>query len=942
MCVRKNAMLDWENQTVFKDVVLGYINVPKAVVDKLIDHKIFQRLQDVAQTGMETLYPGATHNRFCHSVGVYHLAKMAFRCFQKNVQRQHGAEIYEQVAGNHASCERVWNRWCFLFETAALLHDCGHSPLSHSLEFLYDVNYPAKSCDRLLYDLFQGSPNFQDNFYRRKKGETGQDLQKACGAPHERMSAYFLVHQDGYRAALGELIRDQLLHFDAVHPELEGAAPEYGEAAFFSDLEFMVRAIIGCPYDEDSHFWGEEEAHRETVYQLRNCIINLLHGTIDVDNIDYSIRDASSSGYKSAQVDYERLLKAETIALSYDHREEGLALRQEPFDHSLLLTSFVSDQVEDGKLELVLSGSATLLVEWDGDGEESQAGFSVTGVMLEDGENFGDREYQRVLHLQPGSSAHLLLCSGVLRITPRDSDEEEGAQVYIRSEKLSGVIHGFVFTGNRPAQSPGGGGEDLDTRIRRGKLRISPALHKSALSVIQGALDATNFESRWIYSHHVTTYNNNFLSVFLLEMCAEYYFEKSYENLLKRLDQILMAYPRFLGGPAGSVNPQIVGLQLARAKKELNTVCRKLESGVDDYPDLKNPELPDTLPHFSSTSNLEIYSLLLEAVCKLCRPMPLSENESEFHQRMRNRPCATLVEIVRALRRLPTEFRQRKPPQPWEREAFDENRRWVVEFNDCTMGMETMKALLGMPEWQVINGQRFFRTSDSTLRSMYHNLEQNATEEDRENHRDLMAAIHQAESRRYLKTMWKSHAEFHFYIHGWKRSWLEREEGALSLVQRLFNVQDAPQDPKNGDILYVYFSDEYVKRYGQANQLWAEIKKNFHLDILAYVPQKIRHKELRGDRTYVVWKNRIVTLSDIDIRSGSAPGEQYFYLYYQMSEEGEELDVCAFMDFLRERLIQLESGKPSSNDYANTTPVAKETSPKPGETAGDHKTEDHL
>ena len=167
-------------------------------------------------------------------------------------------------------------------------------------------------------------------------------------------------------------------------------------------------------------------------------------------------------------------------------------------------------------------------------------------------------------------------------------------------------------------------------------------------------------------------------------------------------------------------------------------------------------------------------------------------------------------------------------------------------------------------------------------------------------------------------------------------------QSGVNLVLRLFNVQDAPQDPKNGDILYVYFSDEYVKRYGQANQLWAEIKKNFHLDILAYVPQKIRHKELRGDRTYVVWKNRIVTLSDIDIRSGSAPGEQYFYLYYQMSEEGEELDVCAFMDFLRERLIQLESGKPSSNDYANTTPVAKETSPKPGETAGDHKTEDHL
>ena len=104
---RPKSYLDWDNQTVFKDAVLGYISVPKAVTKTLIDHKIFQRLRDVAQTGMETLYPGATHNRFCHSVGVYHLGRLAFHNFQQNVKKQHQDEIYYRVADTHDSCERI-------------------------------------------------------------------------------------------------------------------------------------------------------------------------------------------------------------------------------------------------------------------------------------------------------------------------------------------------------------------------------------------------------------------------------------------------------------------------------------------------------------------------------------------------------------------------------------------------------------------------------------------------------------------------------------------------------------------------------------------------------------------------------------------------------------------------------------------------------------------
>lgn len=108
---------------------------------------------------------------------------------------------------------------------------------------------------------------------------------------------------------------------------------------------------------------GDLLPNQSIIFQLRNCIIRLLNGIIDVDNIDYSVRDASASGYKSAQVDYERLLKAETIALAYDQGEMGLVVEGERFDHSVRLLKFESDEIKesDHPLTMTISGSATLL-----------------------------------------------------------------------------------------------------------------------------------------------------------------------------------------------------------------------------------------------------------------------------------------------------------------------------------------------------------------------------------------------------------------------------------------------------------------------------------------------------------------------------------------------------------------------------------------------------
>jgi HD superfamily phosphohydrolase len=57
------------------DNIHGYINIDN-IASSIIDTSIFQRLRNIHQTGVLYLvFPTATHTRFEHSIGTYHLAK---------------------------------------------------------------------------------------------------------------------------------------------------------------------------------------------------------------------------------------------------------------------------------------------------------------------------------------------------------------------------------------------------------------------------------------------------------------------------------------------------------------------------------------------------------------------------------------------------------------------------------------------------------------------------------------------------------------------------------------------------------------------------------------------------------------------------------------------------------------------------------------------------
>jgi HD superfamily phosphohydrolase len=109
---------------IVNDTLYGVIDLRESLVLELLEHPYFQRLRRVSQLGLvQLVYPTATHSRFSHTVGALYLMQEALKVL-----------LDKGIAISPAEQEAV----CI----AILLHDVGHSPFSHSLEFkLLDIHH---------------------------------------------------------------------------------------------------------------------------------------------------------------------------------------------------------------------------------------------------------------------------------------------------------------------------------------------------------------------------------------------------------------------------------------------------------------------------------------------------------------------------------------------------------------------------------------------------------------------------------------------------------------------------------------------------------------------------------------------------------------------------------------------------------------------------------
>ena len=108
---------------VIRDPLWDNIRLDRAALLAL-DTPAVQRLRYIRQLGHAFLvYPGATHTRFEHALGAYHLARRALAALEER-----------------GELECIPEEECTAVRLAALLHDIGHYPFSHALE---EAGFPS-------------------------------------------------------------------------------------------------------------------------------------------------------------------------------------------------------------------------------------------------------------------------------------------------------------------------------------------------------------------------------------------------------------------------------------------------------------------------------------------------------------------------------------------------------------------------------------------------------------------------------------------------------------------------------------------------------------------------------------------------------------------------------------------------------------------------------
>lgn len=206
-----------DSQKTVRDPIHGNIQLKKVALD-LLETPEIQRLYDIKQLGFAHLvFPGAHHTRLEHSLGTYYITQ------QLTTHLNLGNEETQQLI------------------CAALLHDIGHGPFSHTLESLLLENYDVDHID-LTEELIQGTYDIFE--------------------PQEKQ----YIHQKN----VNEVLTNHNI-----------------------DLQTVTTIIKG------------ETSHKPYLGQI-------LNHTIDVDQLDYLIRDAYYTGVVYGIIDINRFLQTIT------------------------------------------------------------------------------------------------------------------------------------------------------------------------------------------------------------------------------------------------------------------------------------------------------------------------------------------------------------------------------------------------------------------------------------------------------------------------------------------------------------------------------------------------------------------------------------------------------------------------------------------------------
>lgn len=134
-----------------RDPIHAFVKVDSDEV-RVINSPEFQRLRNIHQLALTyNVYPGATHKRFEHCLGVMEIASRIYDVVT-NDRNVYGDKEIRSIIPKVGDFE--WNYWRRVLRMAALCHDLGHLPFSHAAESLLP---PETGHEKISYSIITGA-----------------------------------------------------------------------------------------------------------------------------------------------------------------------------------------------------------------------------------------------------------------------------------------------------------------------------------------------------------------------------------------------------------------------------------------------------------------------------------------------------------------------------------------------------------------------------------------------------------------------------------------------------------------------------------------------------------------------------------------------------------------------------------------------------------------